>query len=76
MAGYTADAAVEVKQDPYLAPWVQQLLTARARPVAPGYPELNADFEAELQEVLAGKLSVSDAMTTAATEADAALSNP
>jgi len=76
MAGYTADAAVEVKANPYLAPWVQQLLTARARPVAPGYPELDADFKAEVQEVLAGKLSVSDAMDTAASEADAALSNP
>lgn len=76
MAAYSTDAKVEVKQNPYLAPWAKQLLTAKARPVAPGYPELNADFEAELQEVLAGKLSVSDAMNTAAEEADAALSNP
>jgi len=76
MAGYTSDAAVEVKDNPYLGIFAQQLLTARARPVAPGYPELDADFSAELQEVLAGKLSVSDAMTTAATEANAALSNP
>jgi multiple sugar transport system substrate-binding protein len=76
MAGYTADAAVEVKQNPYLGVFAQQLLTARARPVVPGYPELDADFTAELQEAQAGKLSVSDAMNAAAQEADAALSNP
>ena len=76
MAGYTSDAAAEVKANPYLGVFAQQLLTARARPVAPGYPELDADFSAELQEVLAGNLSVSDAMSTAAQEANAALSNP
>ncbi len=74
MAGYTADAAREVKANPYLGVFAQQLLTARARPVAPGYPELDADFKAELQEIQAGKLDVSDAMNTAAQEADAALS--
>lgn len=73
MSGYTADSNREVKANPYLAVFAQQLLTARARPVAPGYSELDADFSAEMQEVLAGKLSVSDAMTTAATEANAAL---
>ena len=76
MAGYTSDAAAEVRANPYLGVFAQQLLTARARPVAPGYPELDADFSAELQEVLAGNLSVSDAMSTAAQEANAALSNP
>jgi multiple sugar transport system substrate-binding protein len=76
MAGYKADAAAEVKANPYFGIFAQQLLTARARPVAPGYAELDADFSAELQEVLAGKLSVSDAMSTAAQEANAALANP
>jgi len=73
MAGYKTDAAAEVAANPYLGIFAQQLLTARARPVAPGYSELDADFQAELQEVLAGKLSVSDAMNTAAQEANAAL---
>ncbi len=73
LAGYTTDSAAEVKAQPYLSIFVQQLHTAKARPVAPGYPELDADFSAELQEVLAGKLSVSDAMNTAAQEANAAL---
>jgi multiple sugar transport system substrate-binding protein len=76
MAGYTADAAAEVKANPYYGIFAQQLLTARARPVAPGYAELDADFSAEVQEVLAGKLSVPDAMSTAAQEANAALANP
>jgi multiple sugar transport system substrate-binding protein len=73
MAGYTADATAEVKANPYFSTFAKQLLTARARPVAPGYSELDADFQAELQEVLAGKLSVSDAMNAAAQESNAAL---
>ena len=76
MAGYKSDAAAEVKANPYYGIFAKQLLTARARPVAPGYAELDADFSAELQAVLAGKLSVSDAMNTAAQEANAALANP
>ena len=76
MAGYKSDAAAEVKAKPYYGIFAKQLLTARARPVAPGYAELDADFSAELQAVLAGKLSVSDAMNTAAQEANAALANP
>jgi ABC-type glycerol-3-phosphate transport system substrate-binding protein len=73
LAAYKADAAAEVKQQPYLSIFVQQLLTARARPVAPGYSILDADFGAEMQEVLAGNLSVSNAMDTASQEANAAL---
>jgi multiple sugar transport system substrate-binding protein len=73
MAGYKSDAAAEVQANPYFGIFAKQLLTARARPVAPGYGELDADFQAELQEVLAGKLSVSDAMNTAAQESNAAL---
>ncbi|MGA3218495.1 MAG: extracellular solute-binding protein [Acidimicrobiales bacterium] len=73
LAGYTTDSAAEIKAQPFLSIFVQQLATARARPVAPGYSELDADFIAELQEVLAGKLSVSDAMNAAAQESNAAL---
>ncbi|HTV10645.1 MAG TPA: extracellular solute-binding protein [Acidimicrobiales bacterium] len=73
MAGYKTDAAAEVQSNPYFGVFAQQLLTAKARPVAPGYSELDADFQAELQEVLAGRLSVPDAMNTAAQESNAAL---
>jgi multiple sugar transport system substrate-binding protein len=73
LAGYSTDSAAEIKAQPFLSIFVQQLATARARPVAPGYSELDADFIASLQEVLAGKLSVSDAMNAAAQESNAAL---
>ncbi len=73
LAGYTTDSAAEIKAQPFLSIFVQQLETAKARPVAPGYSELDADFIAELQEVLAGKLSMSDAMNAAAQESNAAL---
>jgi len=77
MTGYTADQPKEVKQQPYLSIFAQQLKTAEARPPVPGYSVLDADFSAEMQEVLAGKLSVPDAMSTAATEGNAALAaNP
>ena len=73
LAGYTTDSAAEIKAQPFLSIFVQQLATARARPVAPGYSEPDADFIASLQEVLAGKLSISDAMNAAAQESNAAL---
>jgi multiple sugar transport system substrate-binding protein len=73
LAAYTTDSHGEIQAQPYLDIFVQQLKTAKARPVAPGYSILDADFSAEMQEVLAGHLTVSDAMSTAATEANAAL---
>jgi multiple sugar transport system substrate-binding protein len=75
LAGYTTDSAAEVQAQPFLNLFVQQLKTARARPVAPGYSEVDADFQAEMQEVLAGNLTVTDAMNTAAQEANAALAS-
>ena len=75
LAGYKTDSAAEIKAQPFLSIFVQQLATARARPVAPGYSELDADFIAEMQEVLAGKLNVSDAMNAAAQESNAALAS-
>jgi multiple sugar transport system substrate-binding protein len=73
LATYTNDLHAEIQAQPYLDIFVQQLKTAKARPVAPGYTILDADFSAEMQEVLAGKLDLSDALDTAATEANAAL---
>ena len=37
LAGYKTDSAAEIKAQPFLSIFVQQLATARARPVAPGY---------------------------------------
>ena len=73
LAGYATDSAAEIKAQPFLSIFVQQLATAKARPVAPGYSELDADFIASLQEVLAGKLSIADAMNAATQESNAAL---
>ncbi|HTW08682.1 MAG TPA: hypothetical protein VME46_14285, partial [Acidimicrobiales bacterium] len=73
LATYTNDLHGEIQAQPYLDIFVQQLKSAEARPVAPGYAILDADFSAEMQEVLSGKLDLSDALNTAATEANAAL---
>ena len=50
--------AAEVKQQPYLKIFVQQLSTAKARPVTAGYATLRHGLLAELQEVLAGKTTL------------------
>ncbi|MHB1782981.1 MAG: extracellular solute-binding protein [Acidimicrobiales bacterium] len=73
LSGYSTDSASEVKDTPYLKIFTQQLETAKARPVSPGYTKLDADFGASLQEVLAGKQSLSSAMSTAAQQSNAAL---
>lgn len=73
MSAYATDAKAEVKAEPYLKVFATQLLTAKARPVTAGYAQLDTDFSNQLQEVLAGKESVSQAMNTAAKEANSAL---
>lgn len=73
LATYKSDAAPEVKATPYLKIFTEQLLTARARPVSPGYTQLDSDFVNELQEAVAGKTTVQYALNTAAQEANAAL---
>ncbi|MCU1495495.1 MAG: maltose-binding protein [Acidimicrobiaceae bacterium] len=73
MAAYKTDTANEVAADPSLKIFAQQLLTAVARPVTQGYPQLDTDFSNELAEVLAGNASVQNAMNVAAQQADSAL---
>jgi multiple sugar transport system substrate-binding protein len=73
LAGYSTDSAAEVKQQPYLKIFVQQLKTAKARPVTAGYSTLDTDFSNELQEVLAGKETLTYALNTAAAEGTTAL---
>jgi len=74
MAAYKTDTAAEVKAQPYLKVFAQQLLTARARPVSPGYVQFDTDFSNALAEAVAGKESLAAAMQTAAAEGTAALS--
>lgn len=74
LATYKSDSAGEVRQQPYLSTFVQQLETAKARPVSPAYTKIDTAFLDELQEAVAGKLSVDKAMNTAVAEANAAIS--
>jgi multiple sugar transport system substrate-binding protein len=73
MAAYAPDGAAEVKDNPSLAIFVQQLKTAVARPEVQGYPQLDTDFSNQLAEVLAGNESLKTAMAAAAEEANQAL---
>ncbi len=73
MAAYSTDGAAEVKDNPSLAIFVQQLKTAVARPVVQGYPQIDTDFSNQLSEVLAGNESLRTAMAAAAEEANQAL---
>ena len=73
LATYKSDATAEVKAQPYLGIFVQQLATAEARPVSPAYTKLDSDFLNELQEAIAGKLPLDNAMNAASSQSNGAL---
>jgi multiple sugar transport system substrate-binding protein len=73
LATYKSDSAAEIKQQPYLNIFVQQLETAKARPVSPVYTRIDSDFSNELQEAVAGKLALSNALNAASGQANAAI---
>jgi multiple sugar transport system substrate-binding protein len=73
MAAYSTDGSQEVKDNPALKIFVEQLKTAVARPVVQGYPMIDTDFSNQLSEVLAGKESLRTAMAAAAEESNQAL---
>jgi len=73
MTAYKTDSAAEAKVNPSLQVFAKALLTARARPVTQGYGDLDAAFSNELALMLAGKVSVSQGLNTATTEANKAL---
>jgi len=73
MSGYKTDASSEVMANPGLKIFTEQLLTARARPVTQGYGTLDTDFSNELQQMLAGNVSVTQGLNIAAQEANTAL---
>ena len=54
----------EVAATPYYSVFVQQLKTAQARPVTPGYTKLDTDFSNELAQILDGKVSVADGLNS------------
>jgi maltose-binding protein MalE len=74
MSAMASDGAQEVAATPYYSIFVQQLKTAQARPVSPGYSKLDTDFSNELEEIIDGKVSVSSGLDSAASQANAALS--
>ncbi len=73
LATYKSDSAPEIKAQPYLGTFVQQLGTAEARPVSPVYTRIDTDFSNELQEAVAGKLPLDNALNAASGQANAAI---
>ncbi|MFI5035015.1 MAG: extracellular solute-binding protein [Acidimicrobiales bacterium] len=73
MTAYKTYAASEIKVNPALTVFAEQLKTSRARPVTQGYAALDTAFSNELQMMLAGKISVAAGLQAAALAADAAL---
>jgi len=73
MSAFDTDAAAEVKAVPYYAVFAQQLKTAKVRAVSPYYSKIDTDFSTELQEIFAGKTSVTSGLNSAAQQSDAAL---
>jgi multiple sugar transport system substrate-binding protein len=74
MSAMETDGAQEVAATPYYSIFVQQLKTALARPVTPGYTKLDTDFSNELEMILDGKVSVSAGLSAAAQQSNTALS--
>jgi len=73
MSAIKTDSALEVKATPYYAVFAKQLLTARIRANSPGYSQLDSVWSNELQQILAGTVSVSAGLQTAAQQGNTAL---
>lgn len=63
----------ESADEPYLAPFIAQLKTAKARPPVPAFPEIDKALSNYVAQALEGKMPVKDALTAAATEIDGLL---
>ncbi len=73
MSAYSTDTAAEVKADPYERVFADALPNAYVRPVTRFYGLVDTDFSNAFEEILAGKVSVSQGLNQAAHESDAAL---
>ncbi len=73
MSALKTTAAQEVKDTPYYSVFTKQLLTARIRANSAGYSQLDSDWSNELQQILAGTVSVSAGLAAAAQQANQAL---
>jgi multiple sugar transport system substrate-binding protein len=73
MSAMKSDAAQEVKNTPYYSVFTHQLLTAKIRANSPGYSQLDSDWSNEMGQILAGDVTVTAGLQTAAQEANTAL---
>jgi multiple sugar transport system substrate-binding protein len=67
------DAAKEDAATPYFKVFTTQLLTARIRANSAGYSQMDSDWSNELQQILAGTVTVAAGLQTAAQEGNTAL---
>lgn len=63
----------EIKAIDYLAPYMEQLKTAKGRPSVPAYAQINKLFSDAVNEIMTGKKSAKDALDNAAKKSDALL---
>src|SRR5665213_1914066 len=73
MSAIKSDSAQEVKATPSYAVFAKQLLTARIRANSPGYSQLDTDWSNELQQILAGTVTVAAGLAAAAQQGNTAL---
>jgi multiple sugar transport system substrate-binding protein len=66
-------AAQESADEPYLAPFIDQLKTAKARPPVPSFPKIDDALSNYVAQALEGKMTVQAALTAAAQEIDGLL---
>lgn len=57
----------------YYAPFVEQLATARPRPVTPAWTQINSILENEIRAAMRGEKTVQEALDTVAEQSDALL---
>lgn len=73
MSAMKSDAAGEVKATPYYKVFAKQLLTARIRANSPGYSQMDSIWSNALGQILAGDVTVTAGLATAAQASDSAL---
>ena len=73
MSAMRSDAVGEVRATPYYRVFAHQLLTSRIRANSAGYSQMDSIWSTAIQQILAGKVTVSAGLTAAAQQADSAL---
>lgn len=58
----------------YYAPFIEQLATAKPRPVTPAWPRIDSILQDEIRAAIRGEKSVQEALDSAAEQSDALLS--